>query len=131
MKINLIEVPSPMCSEFTMCADFNKEMLKEKKTVRVSMSYDTKTRISTSMQVGMSRVGINFKADGFKTFESIENNFISGGVNVLNYFVKSKKQDAEAYKEYVKAVVTDAVKNYLDVELDELTIELELDRFNR
>ena len=131
MKTTIKEVPSPMFSEFTMCADLDKEMLKKTKTVRVSMSYETKTRINTSVQVGAGRVGINFKVDGVKTFESVEHSYFTSEANVMNYFVKSKKQNAEAYKEYVKAVVVDVITNYLKVELDEVVIELEMDNFNR
>ena len=47
----------------------------------------------------------------------------------MNYFVKSKKQDVEAYKEYVKAVATQVVNQYFNIELDELILEIEIDKF--
>jgi len=129
MKINLVEVPTPMFTEFKLFGGVNKELLKEKKVVRVSPSHQTKTRIGTNMQIGGSRNGINFKVDGFKTFESSEYSYFTGETNIKHYFVKSKKQDIESYKEYVKEVVKMALIDYIGVELDEVTIELEVDKF--
>jgi hypothetical protein len=129
MKVNLIEVPTPMFTEFRMMGEVNKELLKETKTVRVSPHHHTKTRIGTSMQIGDSRNGINFEVEGFKTFESREHSYFTGEVNIKHYFVKSKKQNIEAYKEYVKKVVAIALTEYLGVELDEITIELEVNKF--
>lgn len=129
MKINIIEVESPMVREFTMFAGIDKEKLKESKTVRVTVSHETKTRVSTTMQIGQSRNKINFAVEGFKTHEQREHSYFSGEIQVSNYFVKSKKQGLEAYKEYVKAVVEDALKNYIGVELDEVTVELESSDF--
>jgi hypothetical protein len=129
MKINLIEVPTPMFTEFKMMGGLNKELLKEKKTVRVSPTYHTKTRISTSIQIGDSRNTINFEIEGFKTFESREHSYFTGNTDIKHYFVKSKKQNLEAYKEYVKQVVALVVKDYLNLDLDEITIELEASKF--
>jgi hypothetical protein len=127
MKINLIEVPTPMFTEFKMMGGLNKELLKEKK--RVSPTYHTKTRISTSIQIGDSRNTINFEIEGFKTFESREHSYFTGNTDIKHYFVKSKKQNLEAYKEYVKQVVALVVKDYLNLDLDEITIELEASKF--
>jgi len=129
MKVNIIEVPTPQFSEFTMFEGINKEKLKETKTVRVIASHETKTRISTSMQIGQSRNGVNFAVEGFKTHESVEHSYFTSETSVKHYFVKSKKQGVEAYKEYVKKVVEDALKNYIGVELDEVTVELEVGNF--
>jgi hypothetical protein len=129
MKINLVEVPVPMVTEFSLCASPSRELLKETKKVRVSPSCHTKTRVYTNMQIGNSRNGINFVIEGFKTFEKREYSFLSGDLQVTNYFLKSKKQNIESYKEYVKKVVEIAIKEYLKVELDEVTIELEVANF--
>jgi hypothetical protein len=129
MKINLIEVPTPQVVEFQLMADPNRELLRESKTVRVSIDHETKTRIGTSMQIGNSRTGINFPANGFKTHEKTEWNYFSGNQVTKHFFVKSKKQDIESYKEYVKAVVETALKDYLHMDLDEVTIELETRKF--
>lgn len=129
MKVNIVEVASPMVREFTMFAGINKEKLKETKTVRVTVSHETKTRICTTMQIGQSRNKINFQAEGFKTHEDRSHSYFTGEVQVSHFFVKSKAQDLEAYKEYVKKVVEDALKNYIGVDLDEVTVELEAERF--
>ena len=126
MKINLVEVPKPMFTEFSLMGSVDKELLKQTKVVRVSPSFYTKTRVYTNMQVGSSRNGINFEVEGFKTHEERSYSYFSGDIQVTHYFVKSKKQGFEAYKEYVKKVVEIALKDYLGVELDEVTIELEL-----
>ena len=125
MKINLIEVPKPMFTEFTLCASPDRELLKTTKVVRVSPSFHTKTRIYTNLQIGNSRNGINFKVEGFKTHEERSHSYFSGDVEETNYFIKSKTQGFEQYKEYVKRVVEIALRDYLKVELDEVTIELE------
>jgi hypothetical protein len=129
MKVNIIEVPTPMVTEFTMFAKIDKDKLKETKTVRVTASKETKTRISTTLQIGQARNKINFAVEGVKTHEEQRHSYFSSDIEVSNYFVKSKKQDAEAYKEYVKAVVEDALVNYIGVDLDEVTVELELSDF--
>jgi len=129
MKVNIIEVPTPSSSSFTMFEEFDKAKLMEEKTVRVRLSYITKTRISTTMQLGQSRMGINLPIEGFKTFEKSEHSYFTGNVTVSHYFVKSKKQNLEVYKEYVKALITKAVKEYMYLDLDEITVELEADRF--
>ena len=129
MIINLVEVPTPMFREFQMFAEPNKELLKEKKTVRISIRQKTKTRISTSMTLGNSCVRIDFPIDGFKTHEESVVSMLTYRKETSNYFVKSTKQNLSAYKEYVKKLVEHVVKDMLNVELDELTIELEAQSF--
>jgi hypothetical protein len=125
MKINLVEVEQPWVKSFTMFANPDLNLLKETKTVRVSSHNVTKTRISTDIQFGQYRCKINTPIEGFKTFESTEYNYFTGNKVTSHYFVKSKKQDFEAYKEYVKKLIEDVIKNYFKLELDEITIELE------
>jgi hypothetical protein len=125
MKINLVEVESPMFKSFTMFANPDIKLLKETKTVRVTPFNITKTRISTDIQFGQYCVKINKPIEGFKTHESTEMNYFSGTQSTSYYFVKSKKQNIEAYKEYVKKVVETVIKDYFRLELDEITIELE------
>jgi len=129
MKINIIEIATPMSSEFTMFADLDVEKLRETKTIRVVAHHETKTRISTTLQIGQGRVGANFKMEGFKTFEETKHSYVTYNASVVNYFLKSKKQGLEQYKEYVKAVVESVVKNNIKLELDEVTVELEADKF--
>ncbi len=125
MKINLVEVAPPMFSEFQMFAKPDFELLKEKKKVRVSFRKETKTRISTSMQFGQYRVKINFAIEGVKTHEETDFSFVSSERETSNYFVVSKKQDFNAYKDYVSKVIEKVIVNIFKVELDEITIELE------
>lgn len=129
MKVNIIEVPAPLFSEYTMFAKVDKENLTETKIVRVIPSHITKTRISTSIQIGQSRSGINFEVDSIKTYKSEEYNMFTYKVDTKYYFVKSKKQGIEVYKKYVEKVVEDALINYIGIDLDEVTVELETDRF--
>ena len=124
MKVNLIQVPSPMFTSFTMFADPNFDLLKETKIVKVSFRNHTKTRMSTSLQFGDYCVRINFSSPNFKTHQEIQNNYFSGGNTTSNYFLKSKKQDFEAYKEYVKEVVSEVITKIYKIDLDEVTIEL-------
>lgn len=129
MKITLNEVAAPMFTSFTMFAEPNFELLKEKKEVTVSFRHYTKTRISTSLQFGDYCVRINFSNPNFKTHEETSISYFSSNREVSNYFVKSKKQDFEAYKEYVKEVVNEVITKIFKVELDELTINLHKGNF--
>ena len=129
MIINLIEVPTPMFSEFQMFAEPDLELLKEKKTVRVTARQHTKTRISTNMTLGKCCVKINFPIEGVKTHNESSFSYVSSSTESSNYFVKSAKQDINAYEEYVKKVIEHIVTNIFKLELDEITIELEANRF--
>lgn len=129
MKINLEIVPVPMISGFTMFAKIDTELLKETKTIRVSNRMETKTRVSTSIHIGEACYKVNWKIDGFKTFEKLEWNYFSGNQSENNYFVLSKKQGIEEYKEYVKKVIEFLVVEKLALELDEITIKLEQPKF--
>lgn len=129
MKINLIEVPTPMFSEMQLFANPDLELLKEKKTIRVSVRQKTKTRISTSMTLGKACVRINFPMEGFKTYSESSVNYGTYENESSDYFVKSAKQDLNVYKEYLKKVIEHIVKDIFKVELDEITIELEAKNF--
>ena len=129
MKINLIEVPTPMFKEFTLFSEPNLEVLKEKKIIRVCVHHETKTRISTDMQIGQCCRKINMPIEGFKTHSETYHSYVSGERNTSHYFVKSAKQGLEAYKEYVKKVIEKVIIEFFKLELDEITIELEADKF--
>ena len=129
MKVNLVQVPSPAFRSFTMFADPNFDLLKETKKVTVSFRHHTKTRISTTLQFGDYCVRINFSSPNFKTHEESSISYFSSNREVSNYFLKSKKQDFEAYKEYVKEVVSEVITKIYKIELDEITIELIGDNF--
>jgi len=129
MKVNLNIVPRPSCSSFTLCATPNIETLKETKTVTVEGSLITKTRVDTVLQIGNSRNGINLEVEGFKTDAIVEHSFLSNTPEYPYYFKKSKKQNVDSYKAYVKEVVKIAINDYLKVELDEVTVNLILPEF--
>ena len=128
MNIILIEVPTPMFTSFTLMADLDKKKLIETKTVRVQPHCVTKTRVATSMQIGETRAGLNLEIDGYKQHSETSMNYFSGNQVTKFYYVKSKKQNLEDYKEYVKKLVVQALK-HIRVELDEITIELETAKF--
>ena len=128
MKINVISVPRPTVTSFTMFASPDYKLLRETKKIRCSFHFISKTRISTSMQFGDFCAKINSPVEGYKTFEHTEMNYFSGGTQTSHYFVISKKQNFETYKEYLKDIVRIAMKR-MNVELDELTVELEASNF--
>ena len=128
MKINLIEVPTPQVTSFTLMADLDKKKLIETKTVRIQPHCVTKTRVATSMQIGETRAGLNLEIDGYKQHSEASMNYFSGNKVTKFYYVKSKKQNLEDYKEYVKKLVVKALK-HIHIELDEITIELESGKF--
>lgn len=128
MKINIIEVPTPPVKSFTMFAEPDRALLRETKTVRCSIHNVTKTRVSTDLQFGNYCVKINNKVEGFKLHEDTQMNYFSGRMTTSYYFVKSKKQNLEVYKQYLEQLVRIAMQ-YLHVELDELTVELECRNF--
>ena len=128
MKINLIEVPTPQVTSFMMMADLDRAKLRETKTVRIQPHCVTKTRVATSMQIGETRAGLNLEVDGYKQHSETSINYFSGNHVTKFYYVKSKKQNLEDYKEYVKKLVVKALA-HIHVELDEITIELESAKF--
>lgn len=128
MKINLIEVPTPETTSFYLMADLDKKKLIETKTVRIQPHCVTKTRVATSMQIGETRAGLNLEIDGYKQHSEASMNYFSGNKVTKFYYVKSKKQNLEDYKEYVKKLVVKALK-HIHIELDEITIELESGKF--
>jgi len=131
MNIIIKEVATPNTSSYTLFAEPDFKLLKETKTIRVSSYFVTKTRVSTAIQFGQFRNTVNFAIDGFKTHEQIKTNFFEGKTEKLNYFVVSKKQNFEAYKEYVTKLVEKVVTDYFHLQLDEITVELESGKFNR
>ena len=128
MKINLIEVPTPQVTSFILGADIDRKKLIETKTLRIQPNCVSKTRVATSMQVGDTRAGLNLEIEGYKQHSTTDMNFFTGNRVTKFYYVKSKKQNLEDYKEYVKKLVIQALK-YIHIELDEITIELETAKF--
>jgi hypothetical protein len=129
MEVNLVEVPRPMFSSFTMFAEPDLTLLKETKKISVSFHHNTKTRISTSISFGNYRVKVNNLMQGYKQHEERNSNYFSGGVETSYYFVKSKAQNYEVYKEFLTKLIPHILTDYFRLELDEITIELEQREF--
>jgi hypothetical protein len=128
MKINIISVPVREVVSFTMFAKPNLELLKQNKRLFCSIHRIGKTRVSTSIQFGDYCVNINLPIDGYKLFEHTDWNYFSGIRVTHSYFVISKKQNFEVYKQYLEKLITKAIE-YYNIKLDELTVELECSGF--
>jgi len=125
MNVIINEIPSPFTTSFEMFAKPDLEFLKEHKTVMVILRNETKTRVSTTLYFGGKySTLINMPSTKFKTHEFSEMNYFSGGTRTSNFFVKSKKQNLEAYKEYLTEIMTDVIEKYFHLTLDTLTINL-------
>ena len=124
MEINLIEVEPQMVTSFTMCADPDFKLLNETKEITVSFNKVTKTRLSTSIQFGQYRVKTNLNLDNFNLFEDEGYSYFTGNKTVNYYFVKSKKQDYEVYKQYVKEIVSKVFTDFFKLDIDILTVKL-------
>lgn len=125
MKIIFIDTPTPMVTSFTMFADFPTALLVEKKTLSITARHETKTRVSTNLSLGDHSSLINWQVEGIKTFEKSEWNYFSGGKNTSNYFILSKAQGIDKYKEYLTAILTKLCEK---LEIDELTVNLVTDK---
>ena len=130
MKITIKQVPTPFINSFMMFAKPDLCLLRETKTVTIRASNETKTRISTTISFGDYSVRINHSHKDFKTFESREYSHFNGEYSNSNYFVKSKKQDLDCYKQYITDIVKNIIINNFKVtDIDELTILLICNQF--
>ena len=125
MEIEIINVGSPMSRSYGLFSEINPSKIIEDGKVRVVPSLVTKTRIHTSIYDGNAMKGINMEVDGIKTYRKIEYNQFHTQGEEVHLFVKSKKQDYETYKKYVREVVKEAM-SLLGVEMDKLIVELEI-----
>ena len=129
MNVLIFITPRPFCIEYGMLAEVDIPTLKETKTVTVQGDFISKTRISTSLQIGNSRHGINFDIDGFKTDSVYEYSYLTNSGGDINYFKRLKRQGKVEYIEYVKEAVKIALIDYIGVELDEVIVKLILPEF--
>lgn len=125
MEIEIIEVGKPMVRQYGMFTKIDGSKIKEDGKIRVIPEYVTKTRICTSLNHGNAMKGINMEVDGIKTYRDVSWNDFTNERQEHHYFVKSKKQDYETYKRYVREVVKEAM-SFLGVEMDKLIVELEV-----
>tara|TARA_B100000927_G_scaffold288753_1_gene283939 strand:- start:711 stop:1142 length:432 start_codon:yes stop_codon:yes gene_type:complete len=125
MEIEIIAVGSPKSRIYGMFTEIDPFKIIKDGKVRVVPKLVTKTRISTSLYVGNAMKGINMEVDGIKTYRDVRSNYFTSETEELHYFVKSKKQDYETYKKYVREVVKEAM-SLLGIEMDKLIVELEV-----
>ena len=125
MNIIINEIERPKCNSFMMFAEPNLVLLAETKEIEIHVNQNTITRLSTSMYFGGNySAKINMPFAGFKTHEERKDNYFSGGVSVSHYFVKSKKQNKDCYKEYLKLIIEVVIKDYFKLELDTLIVNV-------
>jgi hypothetical protein len=62
-------------------------------------------------------------------FPGTNSNYFSGGIETSYYFVKSKAQNYEVYKEFLTKLIPYILTDFFRLELDEITIELEQREF--
>jgi len=128
MNIEIKEVPTPWTSSFTMFADMDKDVLREKKTFRVSPSHKTKTRIYQSFQIGDWCNGVNWAVEGFDVHETSTVNFSDFEKVNVGYFKLKKSQGKAEYFEYLKELTKMLLKKYNMTDLESITLEVETDK---
>lgn len=128
MSIEITEVPTPMSTSYTMFADMDKDILREKKTIRVCPMFKTKTRLFQSFQIGEWNNGVNWVVDGFKMHETSTISF--GDFERINvgYFKLMKSQGKAEYFEYLKELAKKFLAQYGFSDIDTITLEVETDR---
>jgi len=124
MEIIITEKQAPMFSSFQMFAEPDLNLLRQTKEVTVDIRKDTKTRLSTSLTFGNYKVHINLPVEGFKTHYKEEHSYLTSSVQRSYLFVISKKQNKEAYFEYLKALIKIVLTEYYKVELDTITVNV-------
>lgn len=124
MEIEFKEVPRPMVTSFTVFEKLDINKLKKEKTIRITPKFVTKTRLSTSLQLGQFRAGLNWKIDGYKTDKVTKNNYMHSRTETSHYFKVLKSQPLEKYREYLKEMLKQFIDN-LNIEIDKLIVEIE------
>jgi hypothetical protein len=120
MNINFIDVKTSP-SVFTVYAKFPLETFKETKEIYVVTSLETKKRLNTSICVDKYRGGMNETSEKFETFTKREFSYLSGEYSLKHYFIKSKKQGLNEYKEYVAELLQ---RNFGNFGIESLTVFL-------
>jgi hypothetical protein len=123
MKVVFIDTPRPSSLSYSMCSDFPYDLLRETKTIVVHADFNTKTRVSTSVNIGNHRSSVNIPIEGFNTHLKRGYSFLNGQYEDKNFFVKSKQQGLEQYKLYV----TEVLEYFFGTYVDELKVSLVTD----
>ena len=124
MNIEIIPTEKPFFSSHTLCAKIDLNKLKEQKEVTIAVSNYTKTRLSTSLQIGEAKYNINNKIEGFNLHEQTEHSYFSGNYETSYLYKLSKKQDLKVYEYYLKELLQDLFTNTFKIELDTLKVNL-------
>ena len=90
----------------------------------VIVAHNTKTRLSTTLQIGDSRIGINLKIEGFNTHLQEDYNMMSAELERKYFFKLSKKQSRDKYIEYLKGLLEIVVNEILGIKIEQLNIDL-------
>lgn len=123
MNVTIREIEAPMFTSFVLMQKIDTEALKQKKKIVVTTSIHTKTRVSTDIQFKDACRKINIELPGYKFDVEDNMNYFTGSYNQSYYSKKSKKQEKAAYLSYLKELIPHVMKNYLHIDLDEITVE--------
>lgn len=123
MKITIVENNKSFIKSFVLFQNINPQEILDGKKVIVSASCTTKTRVSTDIQVGDACHRINVELPGYK-FDKDKSSSLFNKVRIENaYFKKTKNQEKAAYLKYLSELIPHVMKNYLNIDLEELTVE--------
>lgn len=106
----IIEIERPLSVTYTIGT--SAKDIDITKPLIIEFSHETKTKIYSSLSIGTFRAGINLRIEGFKTFEKEKFNYFNCKTQQIFLFVKSKKQDYEAYKRYLIECVKTLPKEF-------------------
>lgn len=123
MKIVFNEISRPVVQVIRPLEDFNWKSIETSKTITVDWYFKSKTRVSTTLRNGELGIKINLEVDNFKQDCIEEGNMWSHHRYEAYYFKKSKKQNFEVYKEYLKVLIA-KVFEIRNVKVDVLTVNI-------
>lgn len=123
MKIIFNEISRPAVQVIRPLEDFNWKSIETSKTITVDWYFKSKTRVSTTLRNGELAIKINLEVDNFKQDCIEEGNMWSNDRYEAYYFKKSKKQNFEVYKEYLKVLIA-KVFEIRNVKVDVLTVNI-------
>lgn len=129
MKINIVPIPVPMFNEFTVFEKLDLNQAIEDGFLIVTASQHTKTRVHTNVKVRKAQYGVNWKFDGFNTYTEEKHSFWTYEKETAHYFVVTKKQSYNEYKQYIEKIVLKLFENYgLADKVDHMEIRF-IDKF--
>jgi hypothetical protein len=111
-------VETPRSNEWTLFGgipEFKKEILNSN-SIRVSVSFHTKTYLNFSLQAGKTRFAYNersqYSIDNKLTLvEKKDWNMLSGQQTINHYFKLTKKQNIEVMKNHIESLVKQMIND--------------------